>query len=240
MAYKQYGPPVQRRPLSQVRRKVARAYGGSPRGRSGYTDGLSPYFPSMASALRAAIPPPSAVVEWRPRSREVVVAEEAAPIRYSRLVYAGSLSHLAAAVGQAPQGAEYAPATLALYGANGEVDVNNLIYDLRPGSPIFRVFTPRSRVALVQYSQLSTGGTEREAATKSALWELFHRSFEIIGQETLLPKAYPMESLTPDAQAAMDTACADLGILRFGREAMARYVDLHELPWSDLERWCHD
>lgn len=238
MAHKQYGTQVRHDALGEVQRKIARAYSGGARERLGYTDGVSPYYATMLDTLNQADPPPAAATCWRPRRHELVIVGTAEPLRYDKIVYAGTLKQLEMTLETSTLGAQHTSASFGLYTTKYPIEMNHLVYDLREDSPIFRAFTPRQNVALVQYSQ-SVHVTPRKqaAATRHALAEIFSSNFDPFGPTIHLPNAYPTETLTAREEAEMAETCAQLDILRFGRAATARYLDLHELPWEQMRGW---
>lgn len=233
MSFKQFGPRSAAEPLDEVQRKVARAYGAPSTGRVGYVDGVSAYFAPMAESLAAAVPPPVPLAAWMPADHVLDLGAEL--LTYDRLVYAASVDRLIDALGIDLAVPDRVPATFTLHAAAGEIEPDRLVYDLRRESPLFRVFTPRSRIALAQHSQAD--GLPDPVVAAEVLAGILGTAFDPIGAVVTVSNAYPVESLPPDDAARLDAVCGELGILRFGRNATARYVDLHELPWGDLLGW---
>jgi hypothetical protein len=237
MALKQYGARARTEAMSEVQRKVSRAYGSTPMPRAGYVDGVSPYLAPMRSILDHVDPAPTTVERWRPHDHEVTLVGDSTPLTYDRLVYSTGLDGLIAALDLQIPSPVRAPARFGLFTSDEALEVNRLVYDLRRESPVFRVFTPRARVALVQNSVLDPGDDD-VAPTIQALGEIFGTTFESMGRAVSLPGAYPVESLAADDDELLDATAAAVGVLRFGRNATSRYVDLHELSWSHLMEWC--
>jgi len=229
MARKQFGDRVFARPLREVRDKIARNYQGTERraARRGYVDGESPYAFLLRDIVRRHRIVEDEVTRIDHRTRTMHLRSRR--ITYRKLVSTVPVPRLLGLLGVDAGGLlEAAPAAFRVL-TGRRLPVNSLVYDLDPASPIFRLVVPRSTVAVAQLSQAAGPVESVESAARRLLdapdLVLTDARFEFTN-------AYPVEPLEGRLTAVVDECCAAGGIVRVGRFAEWRYVDLHEIDWA--------
>ncbi|RHW25441.1 hypothetical protein D0Z08_19640 [Nocardioides immobilis] len=238
MAVKQFGERALFDPLDQVQEKVRRAYRGRPTRRAGYIDGLSPYLAPMLEILAQRGGGVTAVRTWNPHDRLLELSGTTARLEYNKLVYASDPERLSEAIGTRVAIPRRAPAHFTTLATDARLVRNELVYDLSRDSPVFRAFVASEHVVVVQES-LAYRGDAAAAPLQiaDALGDLLGARLVRFGERLTYHSAYPIESMDAASKTALDDACGELGILRFGRNAAGRYVDLHELEWGELRAW---
>jgi hypothetical protein len=236
MAVKQFGARALTAPLDQVRKKIQRAYSGQPIRRAGYVNGLSPYLAPMLEAIKNRGMRPRAVRLWSPSDHLIEFQNGVEAVEYERLMYVADLGQLVQSLGVEVDLPARAAATFSTYFTEDPLTANQLVYDLSADSPVFRAFAATERVVVVQESQM-----DDEDASALSLATRVSEAFQIdlrrFGDRLVHSTAYPVESLSEDCERSLSDACAKLDILRFGRNARNRYVDLHELVWEEVRAW---
>ena len=244
LASKQYGRELLSRPLSLVRAKVDNSYlraNASEFHRLGYVGGRSRYAIAMEILLRSLTTNNSSIREINPSDRSVVLAT-GQRLMYKRLIFTGRITQLADLLGVRPYSPLSAPAHFCV-GRCDKGEPNQITYDLRDDSPVFRVITTDTRIWVAQLSQDYAIREKQSqvpedslgADLKAALADLLETgSIEILAGLLTLNGAYPLERLPIEYEQELESRCQDAGVVRFGRFAEWRYVDLHELDWSRI------
>jgi hypothetical protein len=237
MAIKQFGEAAYREPHHQVQQKIARAYGAVHAVRAGYLNGVSPYLGPMTSILHSAEPAPRRVGSWRPLDHLLTLTVPNEAVAYEKLVYAGGLDHLLVKLGLNHPPPPRTPARFSVWRSDKALAPNRVVYDLNENSDVFRSFVVREHIVVVQESLKSSEASSRPESITKPLGALFDASFNSVCQPLVYRSAYPVETLSVSIESIEDRVCENLGILRFGRNATSRYLDLHELPWNELATW---
>jgi hypothetical protein len=237
LARKQFGPMAHTEPMLEVRDKIERNYsaGMPPMKRAGYIGGESPYVATMRAAASAAEIVDQAVESIDYRDRSVRFAN-GTRLYYGAIILTVPLPRIARLLGVPPPRLASAPAEFVVAHCPTATE-NLLIYDCEPGSPVFRMVSPRAGLLVVQLALI---GHRSEALSDLAMRRLRERIGGILGSAEVeldcrirrIESAYPTDP--PDA-GFMDDLLPVLrrgNVVRLGRFAEWRYVDLHELNWT--------
>jgi hypothetical protein len=237
LAHKQFGTLARTSPLLEVRAKIARTYvnHAAPANRAGYIHGESPYVGTMRAAAAAAELVDRTVVSIDHRRRRVRFAD-GGHLDYGSMVLTIPLPQIARLLA-IPYATMTCAAAEFVVARCVDVPANLLIYDSEPDSPMFRVISPRTGIVVVQLA-LTEARTDR--LTTRCVQRLRRRLTEAIGSPTTgidptirrVEMAYPTDP--PDAAFLhrLETVAEAGNIVRLGRFAEWRYVDLHELEWT--------
>jgi hypothetical protein len=236
LAAKQFGQRVITEPLAEVQRKIERHYLGQARPRShrlGYVDGQSPYVAVLRS-IAARFP----VVRSRPvavtENRQVVL-DDGRTLAYDVLVNTLPLPLIAELVG-GPAATGVAGSASFLLARIAPGAANALVYDVTPGTPVFRVLTPHPDIAVVQLSLTWCEGRrqvwvpELRARVERLLGT---RVEELVGEQIRIRLAYPIDPPAGGVSAAIERVCRGRRVINVGRFAEWRYIDLHEIDWEE-------
>lgn len=238
LAPKQFGRLVWEHPLSEVREKIARLYGtaqASPTAspaRSGYTAGESPYAPYLRRLARVhtVLATHAARID---ADRHGVFTADGRRLGYRTLVVALPIAEIARLLGVRGVEAVAGAAAFVVFRMDG-ARPNRLVYDAEPGTPVFRVLTPRSDVAVVQVAvDIDPDRPEIDDALRSRVRELTGTEIlDRVWPTVRVRRAYPVDGPGRHGAAELDAAGAAAGVIRLGRFAEWRYIDLHEVDWS--------
>ena len=174
---------------------------------------------------------------WRPNQRYIDLIGTEGPLEYESLVYADGIAALVKQLGSEVEVPNRVPAIFSMHVTDAVMIPNQLVYSLERSGPIFRAFVVNEHVVLVQHSLIDAGSSNNLRPASDSLSEHFGADFVPYGERVVSEGAYPVESLDRESECRLGEHCNALGILRFGRNATSRYLDLHELPWEGLRLW---
>lgn len=247
LSEKQYGDVIWTQPLEQVRTKIERAYSAGfslGTSRIGYHKGLSPYYRLMSRLLPG--------IQWaRTRIQSVDVSARSCllangvTVHYGKMVFAGKLEELCRVLNRQCVRIVSAPARFIVGTFTVTASYNSVTYDPRPESPIFRLSIPAPGTWVAQIGQGTRGSDSNDDSgagdsclpTRVVPWVESLAGWKVqrtVNKIVTFAQAYPLEAMQEDDRSSLDAACRAAGIVRFGRQAEWRYVDLHELDWSAL------
>lgn len=237
-ACKQFGQSLcTTRPLSELRLKVARHYSSSAQApaRIGFIDGESAYN-GAARDVRSRLTALRGTCERIDVAERIVCLADGDRLKYGRLVYCAPLASLGRCLGLPIGNPIGAPASFMRCHVRDTLPVNSLRYDYRPDSPILRVFVPTLGSLVAQLAidcDPTRGGREIGAWLES----LMNCDVKVTDDPvTHIEGAYPLDPLPEGPAGSIRDACHTGNIIRFGRHAEWRYLDLHELDWLSLKR----
>jgi hypothetical protein len=245
LANKQYGADlVGTLPLRLLQEKVERAYtpgAGSNFERLGYIDGRSRYAIAVESLLPLLSVRNGRISELDASKRSVTLVSNER-ISYYRAIFTDKFTHLARLLGLEIYQPIAASAHFCICARRGGAP-NHIVYDFRSDSPLFRMVATDNTVLVAQLAQpqpddhqgpspSSCHGSLRDRIRSAASSLLDVWPIDVVSDVITFPGAYPLEPLDASYEAALEARCRGAGIVRFGRFAQWRYVDLHELDWT--------
>lgn len=233
LSYKLFGQEIFNSKLPLARLKIERHYGNStaPDVRIGFTNGCSLYtdylnavnVETFTSEDIISIDIESHIAETRTEKIRYDLALSTVPL--PRLF---RLTGINDSVDFFAKGTKFMLFEL----SNDQPEDNILIYDCSVKSPIYRIFIPKKKVAIVQLANMA-----KEGDTK----EIFHRLQELLPVLTsakmlkiiTMEDCYPL-SPGPEAIAEEFHTMNRHGLFPFGRFGQWDYVDFHELDWETM------
>lgn len=235
LAWKQFGRRIWLEPLVEVQRKVDRTYSSVPAkhaSRIGYVAGESPYAHELRAMIRRL-----RVISARPisiTSDHVVILNDQTRLPYQYLVNTISLPDIARVLNLPDPMGSFAGARFAIAKITS-TRPSQLVYDLDPHSPIFRVLTPCADIAVMQLS-LSYGRASH-GVLRSRLEQLLTvEVVEFYPHSFFFRQSYPLDPPVAATAHLIASTCASYDITNIGRFAEWRYVDLHEISWEERLR----
>jgi hypothetical protein len=235
LAWKQFGRRIWHEPLLEVQRKVERSYGAAGTtmtGRLGYVRGESPY----AHVLRRVMDRVR-VVNATPMSiydRRCLVLDDRTRLPYEYVVNTLPLHAIARVLEVPDPGGTFAGTEFAVARIEPTAS-NRLVYDLDAQSPIFRVLTPHTDIAIAQLS-MSCGQISRQALRARLECLLGVPVLGLYPRWFSFPLSYPLDPPGPGAMRAFESICEFNRVVNLGRFAEWRYIDLHEISWKERLR----
>lgn len=234
LAAKHLGPIVHSHELPELRSKVLRHYGtATPRAsRLGFLEGMSPYYVYIQQhlALLELVPERIDAIDLR----EHTVLTSSRRIEYDRLICTIPFAQfLALARVHSNLRVETGDARFMVLETHDDAVPNDLVYDCRSSSPVYRVFVPRRGIAVVQMARSSWH--EPPDAIAQRVRELlgFEHSPRVVSTLDTLG-CYPLGVSDYSEKAQLMAMLRSHDVTMFGRFAQWEYRDLDELDWGGV------
>lgn len=232
---KLFGLELMDRPLSELQQKVARHYpdGQAVDQRIGFVGGLSPYWTCVQrSNASHHVRGPAEEVDLPGRR----IVARGLSVKYAVMVATVPFLKLARLVGPSVQARTVgAPTRFVYFISTSPVTPNRLVYDLALHSPVYRVFAPTSDVVAVQTSFDGLGTAPKLIAQRAEGLMNLNEGTLVPTEERRPLMPYPLDLEPEAARAAVLENAGRRRVIPFGRMALWRYLDLHELDWSILD-----
>lgn len=231
LAWKQFGRRIWQEPLLEVQRKVERTYSATSAKspvRIGYVRGESPYAHELRTAIRRL-----RVINARPieiTDDRTIVLDNQMRLPYRHIINTLPLPTIARILKLPDPGGAFAAAKFLLAHIVPTVP-SRLIYDLDPGSLVFRVLTPCADIALVQLS-LSHACVAQDVLRGRVECLLGVKVIEFHPHSFSFPRAYPLDPPSARGASIIAATAESCNMLNIGRFAEWRYIDLHEISWE--------
>jgi hypothetical protein len=235
LAWKQFGRRIWQEPLLEVQRKVDRAYGAaSAKGaiRIGYIVGESPYSHELRKVIRrhrVINASPTAITD-----EQIVILNNGTRLPYQYVINTLPLPTIARILNLPDPEGTFAGAKFAIAYITSTAP-SQLVYDLDPSTPIFRVLTPSADIAIIQLS-LSYGNAPRDIVRSRLEYLLGVKVVDFHARSFCFPRSYPLDPPTEALTSIISNACQSYNIINIGRFAEWRYIDLHEVSWEERLR----
>lgn len=233
LSYKLFGQEIFNSELPLARLKIERHYGNStgPEVRIGFNNGCS-IFTHYMNAINAESFTSDEIISIDIEAHIIETRSE--KIRYDLALSTVPLPRLFSLTGINDSVKFFAKGTkFMLFELKYEQPEDNiLVYDCSVKSPIYRIFIPQKKAAIVQLANNASERDEEEVSRR--LHELLPATSSIRMLKTITMKeCYPL-SPGPDTIAEEFQILNRHGLFPFGRFGQWDYVDFHELDWETM------
>jgi len=226
-----------------VRKKESKHYGvARPKSpRFGYVEGLSPYYKYLQQL--PAVPTLSLTgARFDFKGKSLAVGEE--KVRYRALVWAHPLEFLRGATDTPALPAfecVAADASFCVLTAQRSPPANLLVYECSGSSPVYRVFTPDTGIAVAQLCHDAEHSAPDEVAgAVGCLFSEFSEGSDWRVEYRITTRSvYPISLGPAGVRASLYEWCESCDVLLFGRFGRWEYKDLHDLDWGAIDGLIH-
>lgn len=231
LAEKHLGQRIFFQECPELLKKIKRHYSTmSQVKRMGFRDGFSPYYNYIKDV---DIPKMKTTIQKIDLENRVVVTKEC-EIGYDYLISTIALDklitlcNLLSDISLLGEGASFY-----VFETDENMETNSMVYDCDWHSPVYRVFTPRSNILIVQIAKEFWGIKPKDVAERVCRILDLKTAPEFISVKTV-EKCYPLGISNVGEKADLFSFFKAHGVLPFGRFGSWEYKDLHELDWESL------